>query len=281
MEAGAPSAYVRGREPGCGEVEPPIPRPAWWKGLSKRRAAVGDDRTGRPSRPARSWSEADGREPGRPAPPPPLGRRCRREARLRRQSRGLRFPQPRSEAGLYLGALRDGPKRCPHGRGRKRPPRGSTGRPEAVSPQPRSEAGLHLGALRDDPKRCPRSRGRKRASTSGLYGTTRSGVPAAAVGSGHLGALRDDPKQCPRSRGGKRATWEPLRNHPKRSRAALLDRQGPPRAERPKEAGAASSLLSTAKDHRARAAHPPRLQCARRRQGRIDLPLRLWYTICQ
>jgi hypothetical protein len=48
-----PRRTVEAREPGRGEVEPPIPRAAWWKGLSKRRAAVGDDRAGRSSCPAR------------------------------------------------------------------------------------------------------------------------------------------------------------------------------------------------------------------------------------
>jgi len=50
-----------GQEPGCGEVEPPIPRfRHGGKVLSKRRAAVGDDRAGRSSCPARSGQRPPG-----------------------------------------------------------------------------------------------------------------------------------------------------------------------------------------------------------------------------
>src|SRR5688572_23714461 len=45
------------------------PLAAWWIGLSKRQAAVGDDRAGRSLRPTRIRSQANGRKPGRPAPP--------------------------------------------------------------------------------------------------------------------------------------------------------------------------------------------------------------------
>src|SRR5262245_12613104 len=45
------------------------PAAGWWIGLSKRQAAVGDDRAGRSLRPTRYRSKANGREPGRPDHP--------------------------------------------------------------------------------------------------------------------------------------------------------------------------------------------------------------------
>ena len=58
---GLPRHEAEVSEPGCGEVEPPIPRfRHGGKVLSKRRAAVGDDRAGRSSCPARSGQRPTG-----------------------------------------------------------------------------------------------------------------------------------------------------------------------------------------------------------------------------
>ena len=67
-ERGLPSTQSRGREPGCGKVISPIPRRVGGQAIQ----APG----GRRRRPSRAFfvplairSEANGREPGRPAPP--------------------------------------------------------------------------------------------------------------------------------------------------------------------------------------------------------------------
>ena len=69
------SLDARSRTRWCGlqRSRSPIPRTAWWRRPSKRRAAVGGDRAGR-SCAHRDRSRPSGREPGRPAPPFAPGR---------------------------------------------------------------------------------------------------------------------------------------------------------------------------------------------------------------
>jgi hypothetical protein len=67
-----PSATPGARNAAKSSSETP---PGWWKGPSKRQAAVGATEQGVLCAPRDYRSEATGREPGRPAPPPsPRGR---------------------------------------------------------------------------------------------------------------------------------------------------------------------------------------------------------------
>jgi hypothetical protein len=96
---------------------------------AKRRAAVGGGRAGRPSRPAPEfWSVANGRVPGRPAPPPhdrPRADRPRPDA-----IRIINIMEKSLRSGSYMGQFQ--PRDVSHAPAMKRVPRPPRTRRPAV-----------------------------------------------------------------------------------------------------------------------------------------------------